>query len=268
MLSPTLPLRCGLSLMLLVAGGCQKDDAETAGQDASSGTGATGTTMTPTGEGTAAGTEGGTGTGGVLTTTEPPTTGDEPVVCDTPEGCTGMGEGDLEALTLPFFRGRVCVSDTVQPGAALAVSVSTCVHPCLKFAGFKQKWVYRCEDAGCEVGLVFYHPDTTGTACPADVFGEFDPALCNFVEPPIQLDITPPETTGAASLLMAFMTNDDVAAILGGDDEGMSVWSRIDTHAQAPERRLALDFAAENPEAPADCGEGVAGCLCADIGLE
>ncbi len=175
-----------------------------------------------------------------------------------------MGEGDLQ-VTLPFFRGRVCASDSLQPGDAVAVSVSTCVHPCLTVETFKQKWVYRCEGE-CEVALVFYHPEVTGAACPADVFGAFNPAICDFVGP-TQVSLAVPETMGPASLLLPFMSNDDVAAILGGDDTGPAVWARIDAHTQAPGRRVPLDFAAGNAAAPMACGEGMAGCTCVDIGL-
>ena len=199
-----------------------------------------------------------------------PTTG-EPVPCDTPEGCTGVGGGDLAPFLLPFFRGKVCVSDAVQPGDKLALWVSTCVHPCLSVTAWSFKYVYRCTAMNCELGLEFYHPDTTGTACPADVFGEFPAAACEFTGPHlintggIKVGATP--FTGAGSLLVPFFTNADIAAIVGDMEDADAVWTRIESHEQADERRFPLTFSPDNMPAPASCGEGVPGCTCRDIGL-
>lgn len=199
-----------------------------------------------------------------------PTTG-EPVPCDSPEGCTGMGGGDLAPFTLPFFRGKVCVSDAVQPGDKLAVWVSTCAHPCLTVTSWKFKYVYKCTLMNCDLALEFYHPNTTGASCPADVFGEFPAGACEFTGPHaintgvVNVGDTPLEGTG--SLLVPFFTNEDIAAIEGGEDDADSVWMRIDSHAQAEERKFPLTFAPGNAAAPASCGPDVAGCTCRDIGL-
>jgi hypothetical protein len=106
-----------------------------------------------------------------------------PVTCDTPEACTDEGEGDVGPLTLPFFRGMVCVSDEIQPGDKLAVSISACVHPCLDVSGFKFKSLFRGADVGVEMALAFYYPEVTGTACPPDVFGEFPAEACVYTTP-------------------------------------------------------------------------------------
>lgn len=279
--------RC-LPLIFVVSLGCKGgDDEETTADTAStpatgtatdSGTGGTGSESgAPTSTPTTSLTE-------VMTSTEDPsagtgsasgstgassgvTTGSEPVPCDTPEGCTDMGEGDLDAFSLPFFRGTVCVSDAVQPGDALALAVTTCTHPCLAVSAFSFKWVYRCDGGdGCEVALAYFHPKTTGADCPSDVFGEFDPGLCEQYGPKT-ITIKPPKTDGAASLLLPFLTNADIAAIEGGQDDNAAVWGLVDAHTQAPGRRLALDFAADNDAAPATCGEGLPGCTCTKIGL-
>jgi len=274
----------GVSFVALMVAGCQNGDDGTGAGSQGQTTTASGTnpgtgtgsdtdtdamTGAPTG-GVLTSTDGGDGSSGAPTTDEAPTTG-EPVACDTPEGCTGMGGGDLASFTLPFFRGRVCVSDAPRPGDPVAISMTTCVHPCLKVGGFKYKYLYRCGGAGCELGIVGYHPDTTGTSCPADVFGEFPAAACVFAGPyaigtaPILLGQDP--FAGSGSLLVPFMTNADVTAIHGGDDASASVWARIEAHQHAPERSFPMSFDAGNDPAPAACGEGVAGCSCRDIGL-
>lgn len=251
-------LRVGLPVLILACS-C-KDGEEMTTASSSSGAATSAGSDTDTGAATA--------TGERPTTGDPtgPVTGEPPVPCETPEGCTAMGSGEIASTTVPFFRGEVCLSDKLRPGDPLALSVSTCAHPCLTIANFAFKWVYRCQDGGCELGFVFYHAGVTGSGCPEDVFGEFDPALCEFTEA-VPLTITPPETTGAASLLMPFITNDDAAAIAGGDNESSSVWARIDAHAQAPGRRLPIDFAAENPAPPAACAADTPGCTCSKIGL-
>ena len=297
-------LRRCLPLLLVVAVGCKNDDGETsesASTSASTGTptgagtdtdtgeasvtaGVTEATAEPTGgSGSASGSATGTPTStdtGIMTTTESmtseamttepmTTTGVVPVPCDGPEGCTDMGEGDLDPFVLPFFRGTVCVSDAVKPGDPLALSVTTCAHPCLNVPGFKFKWAFRCKGGqgiDCEVGLAFFHPNTTGAACPPDVFGEFDPAICEDVGP-TTLTIKPPATEGDVSFLMPFLSNADVAAIDGGMNDAASVWAMVDSHGQTDGRRIPLSFAADNPAAPAACGEGMPGCTCSAIGL-
>jgi len=264
-------------LVALMVVGC-KNDEESTGTGSQTGSASEASTSSGGGEATAATTT--APTGGVLTSTEGevssggetgvPTTG-EPVACDSPEGCTAMGGGDFTSFTLPFFRGRVCVSDAPQPGDTVAISMSTCVHPCLTPGPFKYKYLYRCDGSGCELGLVGYHPDTTGTSCPEDVFGEFPAEACEYAGPYAfttgALVLGQDPFAGAASLLVPFMTNADVEAINGGDDMSASVWMRIEGHTQDPMRSLPMSFAPANMPAPAACGEGVPGCTCKDIGL-
>jgi hypothetical protein len=264
-------------LVALLVIGCNNDDAGTATDSQTDTAGATGT-----GTGGTGATDPGTTapTGEVLTSTVgesggssetgAPTTG-EPVPCDSPEGCTAMGGGDLASFALPFFRGRVCVSDAVQPGDTVVVSMSTCVHPCLSPGLLKYKYLYRCDGSGCELGLVGYHPGTTGTNCPEDVFGQFPMDQCVYAGPnafkTTALVLGQDPFVGMGSLLVPFLTNADVEAIAGGDDMSASVWTRIESHMQEPSRVFPMSFDAGNSPAPAACGEGVAGCTCRDIGF-
>ncbi len=264
-------------LVAVVVLGCKNDDEGT-GTDSQTGTaGATGTstgssgdtetptTTTPTGE-VLTSTDGGLSSG----ETGAPTTGGV-VPCDSPEGCTDMGEGDLASFTLPFFRGRVCVSDAVQPGDTVAISMSPCVHPCLSPGLFKYKYLYRCDGSGCELAIIGYHPGTTGTNCPADVFGQFPAEQCQYAGPfsftTGALMLGPDPYVGTGSLLVPFMTNPDVEAIAGGDNMSASVWMKIESHVQDPARAFAMSFAEGNAAGPASCGEGVPGCSCRDIGF-
>lgn len=194
-----------------------------------------------------------------------------PVTCDTPEACTDEGEGDVGPLTLPFFRGMVCVSDEIQPGDKLAVSISACVHPCLDVSGFKFKSLFRGADVGVEMALAFYYPEVTGTACPPDVFGEFPAEACVYtgptkvsVGPVLQNDVG---YAGVGTFLVPFLSNEDVAAMAAGDDAADQVWTRIESHTQASGRTFEMSFDAGNSAAPAECGDGIGGCTCRSIGL-
>lgn len=259
-------LRGALPLLLL-AGGCKGEEGTTEGasSDAASTADTQGATEGAPTSGTGEATEG-VPTGG---TGEAPTTGDdptapttgEPVPCDSPEGCTGIGSGEIASTVVPFFRGEVCLNDKLRPDDPVVLSLSTCVHPCLATQGYAFKWVYRCTSGVCEFAVVSTHAGVTGSQCPADVFGAFDPAGCKFIGPDA-LEISKSGTQGSVSLLLPFLSNEDAAAIAGGDNEGPSVWARIDAHVQAQERRVTLDFSPGHPAPPASCAEGSPGCTC------
>ena len=259
-------LRGTLPLVLVLAGGCKGEEGTTEG--ASSEAGSTAGTQGETTQATSTGGVEGSGTEEVPTTGEDPTapTTGEPVACDTPEGCTGVGSGEIASTVVPFFRGEVCLNDKLRPDDPVVLSLSTCVHPCLATQGYAFKWVYRCVNGACEFAVVNYHAGVTGSQCPADVFGAFDPAGCKFIGPDA-LEISKAGTMGSVSLLLPFLSNEDAAAIAGGDNEGPSVWARIDAHAQADERRVTLDFSPTNPGPPASCAEGTPGCTCHAIML-
>ncbi len=263
MTGDTRSLRQALLLLApLCMSACKGDDEQaTAASEATTGG------MTGTSGSTGAGAEDGTTQGVPTTTADPtaPTTG-EPVACDSPEGCTAMGGGEITSTTVPLFRGKLCVSDALRPGDALAVSVSACMHPCLTSQALAFKWVYRCPEQGCQLALVVYYPEVTGSACPSDVFGEFDPAGCEFTGPDA-IVITPPEAMGNVALLLPFLTNEDAGAIAGGDNESASVWARVDGHAQAADRSVTLDVSPGNAAPPMSCAEGTPGCTCSTIGL-
>jgi len=268
-------LVCGV---LLVGSGCADKyemvtaalmtDPESTGLTTGSSTGEA-TTPTPT-SGDPSGDP--TGDPGGATDADPTeATTAAPVTCDTPEGCTDQGEGDVGPLTLPFFRGMVCVSDEIQPGDKLAVSISACVHPCLEVSGYKFKSLFRGADVGVEMALAYYYPEVTGTACPPDVFGEFTADACVYTTPKT-LGIGPvinngDPYAGGGTFIVPFLTNDDVAGFAAGGDDAATVWTRIESHMQASDRSFPVSFDASNAAAPAECGEGVAGCTCRAIGL-
>lgn len=280
---PMLSMRgvSGLVAVLVLSAGCQ-DKFDMVTQALMTDPETTGITDTGTGTGTGSATD-------IATSTEPPTTGmptadtggdpsgdpssdpdptadttGAPVTCETPESCTAEGEGDISPLALPFFRGTVCVSDNIQPGDKVALSFTTCAHPCLDVGGFKYGFKARSGGGGLELAVAFYHPGTSGAACPPDVFGEFPAEACVF-NGPTNITIGPLDDAGAVTLLLPFFTNAEAATYDGGDLDGL--WPNAESHMQASDRYFAMTVDAGNAAAPAACGEGVGGCTCRAIGL-
>lgn len=280
---PMMPTRCVLGVCgALFLGGCADKfdmvtqalmtDPEDLSTSVTDGGGATIDMSTEATATEAVPTDGGEGpsTPGDDTDNDPTadTTG-APATCDGPEECTAEGSGDVGPLTLPFFRGVVCVSDKVQPGDKVAFSVSQCSHPCLDVSGYGFKYSVRGgPDSTVEAALAHYYTEVTGTACPSDVFGEFPAEACVLGSPlkssmnPILQNDDP--FAGSGVFLVPFLTNDDAAAVKA---DTKVLWDKADAHAQAEARAFALSFDAGNSPAPAECGEGVAGCTCRSIGL-
>lgn len=233
-------------------------DSHSGGTD-SSGTGSTGTDPT-----------GGTTTSTTTDTTgwDPTATTGAPVTCDAPGECTGEGSGDLGPLVLPFFRGEVCVSDTLRPNDPLAISWNPCVHPCIDPKKLGWRYLVRCEGGvACEIAFMQYYREAMGSNCPSDVFAKFNPDACKYAGPHKGL------TEGLKNfgypddkLIVPFLTNEDAAAVSMLEPSGQ-VWARIDGHPQSEDRYFALSVSDQNPAPPSECGPGVPGCTCKKVGF-
>ncbi len=273
-------LRAAASLLLpalaLALGGCEgphKDLAEcaisspdcggtVADTDLTGGGGTESTTAaTSAGPGGSGGSGGGASSGGWP----------DPVSCDGPPDCTDQGGGDLGPVTMPFFRGQVCVPSSARAGDPIPLRVTACRHPCLAVNEFAYKHMFRCDveaDPACEAAANVRFPNVTGAGCPDDVWGKFDMSYCvdagplDFTVGPITMNDQPYE--GPASVHVPFLTNADAAAIQGGDDSATAVWAMIDQHEQPADRTLTVTLSAD-ATTPADCSGD--GCTCYDIGF-
>ena len=211
----------------------------------------------------------GTSTTGEMTTGsgtwDPSETTGPPAMCNGPEDCTGEGMGDFGPATMPFFRGDVCVSDTLRPKDMLAISFNPCIHPCLAPGVYGWRYIVRCVN-GCEIGFMLYYDEAVGKNCPSDVFHKFDPALCVYPGPHNALT-QPLMGLGGPDdkVLVPFLTNEDTAAMI--KETPTQVWARIDGHTQAAERYFPLNVDANNPAPPTTCKQGQAGCTCKKIGF-
>lgn len=170
--------------------------------------------------------------------------------------------------TVPFFRGTVCMPTAVQPGDAIPVKVSMCYHPCLAANSYQFKTQYRCNGGSCESAVIVYARDAVGAACPADVFGKFAKAECQYLDVNAKAGPFTISSTGAvigtATVELPFLTNEDAAAIDGGATIDQ-IWDLIYKYPQDPGRVFNLTMNSGNPKAPADCSG--AGCTCKDIGF-
>ena len=51
------------------------------------------------------------------------------------------------------------------------------------------------------------------------------------------------------------------------NEPSAQVWTRIDGHAQSDDRYFPLSVSADNPAPPTECGPGVPGCTCKQVGF-
>lgn len=199
---------------------------------------------------------------------DPTATTGPPAGCEAPDDCTGMGEGDLSTFVLPFFRGEVCYADKLRPGDGLPISWNPCVHPCIDPKKTGWRYLVRCEGGvGCEIAFMQYYREATGSGCPSDVFAKFNQAGCKYIGPHYGL------SEGLKSfgypddkLLVPFITNEDATAV-NALEPAAEVWTRIDGHTQSADRYIPLSVSADNPAPPTQCGPGVPGCTCKEIGF-
>lgn len=172
-------------------------------------------------------------------------------------------------VALPFFRGKVCMPTRVQPGDAIPVKFSPCVHPCVTSGGFTFKKQFSCSGAFCDAAVMQLFSGASGSGCPADTFGKFDKAQCVYGEDikasagPFTLTSGP--IRGNASVEIPFLTNDDAAEIRDGANVD-TIWALIKQYPQAQERVFAISMDGANPAAPADCSDE-SKCDCREIGF-
>lgn len=199
---------------------------------------------------------------------DPSETTGPPATCDGPQECTGEGMGEFGPVVMPFFRGEVCVSDKLRPKDMLAISFSPCIHPCLTPGTYGWRYIVRCVNTqGCEIGFMLYYDEAAGKNCPSDVFYKFDPALCKYPASPHKALTQPLMGLGSPGdqVLIPFLTNADTAAML--TETPTEVWTRLDGYVQGDDRRFPLDVDANHPAPPTECGPGIAGCTCKQIGF-
>ncbi|MGB1699123.1 MAG: hypothetical protein ACPHRO_04150, partial [Nannocystaceae bacterium] len=82
---------------------------------------------------------------------------------------------------IPFFRGRICSAPNqeVQTGSPVPVTFQPCLHPCISTNSYQYHNQYFCTGGSCDAFSVFWAVGSSEN-CPADAWGEFDPAMCSY----------------------------------------------------------------------------------------
>lgn len=202
---------------------------------------------------------------------------------------------------IPFFRGRVCTAkdQAILAGAPVPVTLQPCLHPCIEPGAhvFQHEW--DCQAAVCSARTVFW-VEGDGTNCPAEAWGEFDQALCDYSKVSISSSLGTIELDGQPleALLtyeIPFLTNIDVQNIADyramdragkmsaasdaclercngvSDYENclQSCFNRetVFAYVQQPNRSIDINLANANPSPPDDCNADPAACDCIEIGF-
>lgn len=175
---------------------------------------------------------------------------------------------------IPFFRGRVCTVVAVQAGAPFPVWMSPCLHPCLSVNQYQYTQSWSCVGSHCEgIAVMVVEASSVAAGCPADAFGLFDPALCEFSTPvdftisPVYTDGTPIQ--GELELEVPFLDNADAAAIVAAGNDLATIQARVEQYPRAPERIVSggpISLLGVNPPPPESCGDNGDDCECFTIG--
>lgn len=179
-------------------------------------------------------------------------------------------DGNFGPLVLPFFRGKVCVGKSAKPGETIPVSISPCLHPCISAASFKQKHLFSCVGSTCEGLNLMWLEDAVGSACPADVFGRFDPGLCTYdfeikaQQGAVVLDGKP--LTGTITTEIPVLSNEDMERIAAGAGNS-EIWALVKAYPEDTSRVFTIPLNDTVDSAPADCIADPSLCDCRDIGL-
>lgn len=213
--------------------------------------------------------------------------------CDEDRPCAGRGQVcDLELLecvaaevdtsatespapasftgaTIPFFRGNVCLPHEVQSGAPLPVLMQPCLHPCITTSSYEFRHTFTCEGSRCEA-LALMWVIGSGSACPPEAFGHFDPAQCQYgTEVGFTIDTSTSRgpISGTMKVEVPFLSNADMAAIAADPSDDtihQRAWQYPEDPGRVPDER-PVSVLADNPAPPASCADGA--CPCYPVGF-
>jgi hypothetical protein len=195
------------------------------------------------------------------------------LVDDTVPDRSGDSPGtSFATMNIPFFRGQLCTKMEVISGSQIPFTISPCLHPCLEVTGgYKLQHFWDCTGSSCNAWIIWSIP-ASGTGCPEDVFGQFDQSQCVYdnaldarLKATIRDDGTP--IAGTMKIEVPFLSNEDIDAIVGGDNSTDSILDRVYEYIEQDNRvtdRIRMDQA--NPQPPEEC-LGPTNCECINIGF-
>ena len=181
-------------------------------------------------------------------------------------------ESSFSDKAIPFFRGEVCTVQEVQSGERIPVTVSPCLHPCIRRGSHHFKHFFNCVGSNCDAYVVMW---VTGSSaddgCPAEAFGRFDESQCVYGDPieiGISTNLDSGPISGSMTLEVPYLSNDDAAIIAGGRDSNPELRALIEQYPQEQARVVggrAISILPGNPAPPASCEDG--GCSCSRVGF-
>ncbi|MEM7158836.1 MAG: hypothetical protein AAF799_38700 [Myxococcota bacterium] len=178
--------------------------------------------------------------------------------------------GTFTDKVIPFFRGEVCVPAESQSGAPLPVLMRPCLHPCITPASFEFRHTFSCIGSRCEALALTWINGNSNSACPADAFGQFDQAQCQYgteVEFTIGTTTSNGPIRGSMEIEVPFLTNADMDAIVASPDDA-TLKSRVEQYPQDGGRLVGpqpVSLLEENAAPPSSCAGGA--CPCYPIGF-
>lgn len=214
----------------------------------------------------------------------------------------GTPPTDFTAMPVPFFRGRLCTAETLRvvAGGKLPLVYQPCLHPCMSNAEVKFNHQWECLVGTCEATPAVWAV-ADGNECPAEAFGRFDPALCDYSQVGVSTQMGPIvlDQGGLETFIdfeLPYLTNEDVAEIaafeaLGpgnraeasteaclAECEGDMKYepclmdcfnlARIVAYPRQDERVVRIGIAESYPVPPEDCAAEPDRCECVDVGFQ
>jgi hypothetical protein len=173
---------------------------------------------------------------------------------------------------IAFHRGQICLPLEVQSGGSMPVLLQPCLHPCVEVSSYEFKHAFACRGSRCEAqAFTWITASSAPEGCPADAFGSFDAAQCQY-DTQIEFELATETSNGPISgtmlLEVPFMTNEDAATLAADPDDVETTEALVQQYPQQQDRipdGRAISILAGNPAPPETCRDG--GCPCYPIGF-
>lgn len=202
---------------------------------------------------------------------------------------------------IPFFRGRICSApmQEAQTGSAIPVTFQPCLHPCITPGTYQFYNQYFCNSGSCNAFSVVW---VTGSSdnCPADAWGEFDPAMCNYdisantalgpitingnaIEAFLNYEIPYLSNLDIANIADYFAKSTDAKEATATDEcistcvgsnsydsclFGCYAKDYVDKYPQQSDRTRLFAIDNTKPTPPSNCTDDVSLCECYEVGFE
>jgi len=170
----------------------------------------------------------------------------------------------------PFHRGEICLPLEVESGSSMPVLMRPCMHPCVTVSSFEFRHTFECLGSSCDA-LALMWMNTSGSGCPPDAFGSFDPGQCVYgteVEFQLLTETSNGPIRGNMRLEVPFLSNEDAATIAADPSNNDAIDQLVHQYPQSDGRvpnGQSVSIQNSHPTPPASCRDGA--CTCFPIGF-